>query len=225
MKDVSKQTLEDLITFIYRGEVNVNQNDLEGFFNTAKSLKIKGLENGNDAQSKSSCRSTPTKNGFQYQSSRTVQIPTPARSYSASANYSQQSWNDYKQQECFASQASNEMSSNMVNEMVNSFDDDCQGYDYAINDGGDSVLNHKFDAQSDQWNIELHTNAADEKKTDTKPPKAKRAKQANNISKYSLVLMEFPASLLYITNGEHDIRCLFPLRAQIWPITMLLLTY
>lgn len=44
MKDVSSRNLQDLITFIYCGKVNINADDLNEFLKTAKALKIKGLD-------------------------------------------------------------------------------------------------------------------------------------------------------------------------------------
>lgn len=43
MKDVSKQMLENLISFIYCGKVNVQQDSLVDFFKTAKAFNIIGL--------------------------------------------------------------------------------------------------------------------------------------------------------------------------------------
>lgn len=79
MKDVSKQTLEDLITFIYYGEVNVEHGNFDEFQKTAAALKIKGL-NGILNHSKSSVgldftRATPVvHNGSQYQSTQTIRV-------------------------------------------------------------------------------------------------------------------------------------------------------
>lgn len=44
LKDISHETLADLIAYIYRGEVNIKRENLEEFLKTAKSLKIKGLD-------------------------------------------------------------------------------------------------------------------------------------------------------------------------------------
>lgn len=46
MKDVSKQTLENLISFIYCGKVNIERDALADFFKTAKALQIKGIADG-----------------------------------------------------------------------------------------------------------------------------------------------------------------------------------
>lgn len=43
MKDVSYLALSDLLTFMYQGEVQVNQEHLGTFIKTAEALQIKGL--------------------------------------------------------------------------------------------------------------------------------------------------------------------------------------
>lgn len=43
MKDVSYVALSDLLTFMYQGEVQVNQENLATFIKTAEALQIKGL--------------------------------------------------------------------------------------------------------------------------------------------------------------------------------------
>lgn len=73
LKDVSKQTAEDLITYIYNGEVNVASECLANFLNVAKALNIKGLNGGSHSQSRESnslkrTRSDDGSNGIQYQS-------------------------------------------------------------------------------------------------------------------------------------------------------------
>lgn len=73
---MSKGTLEDLITFIYSGEVNVELRNLAEFQKTAEALKIKGLDGLVIKHSNSSFGhvSTPViYNGSQYQSTQTTQ--------------------------------------------------------------------------------------------------------------------------------------------------------
>ena len=43
LKGVGVKTLQSILNFIYRGEAEIAQDDLEGFMNTARELKIKGL--------------------------------------------------------------------------------------------------------------------------------------------------------------------------------------
>ncbi|XP_046396277.1 longitudinals lacking protein, isoforms H/M/V isoform X1 [Ischnura elegans] len=48
LKDVTFQELKALIDYMYRGEVNVSQEQLSALIKTAESLKIKGLADGGD---------------------------------------------------------------------------------------------------------------------------------------------------------------------------------
>ncbi|XP_046387395.1 broad-complex core protein isoforms 1/2/3/4/5-like isoform X5 [Ischnura elegans] len=47
LKDVGHKELQAILQFMYRGEVNVRQDDLTGFLKTAEMLKIKGLTGEN----------------------------------------------------------------------------------------------------------------------------------------------------------------------------------
>lgn len=146
MKDVSKQTLEDLLTFIYRGEVNVNQNDLVAFFNTAKALKIKGLIDESftqafDVRTPASNWSSLAQNGFQYQSSQTVIIKNVANSVASPSNYYQGSTNE--RQNDFGNC---EMSQNSYGSDI-SYVDDCQSYQGMNND--ESMMDQTYDVSND----------------------------------------------------------------------------
>lgn len=46
LKDVKFDHLQALVDYMYRGEVNVSQDQLAAFLNTAEALKIKGLADG-----------------------------------------------------------------------------------------------------------------------------------------------------------------------------------
>lgn len=48
MRDVRAGDLDALLTFMYRGEINVHQQDLAPFLKTAESLQIKGLSDSSD---------------------------------------------------------------------------------------------------------------------------------------------------------------------------------
>lgn len=48
MKDVSYVSMSDLLTFMYKGEVQVNQENLGSFIKTAEALQIKGLTADNN---------------------------------------------------------------------------------------------------------------------------------------------------------------------------------
>ncbi|KAJ8866621.1 hypothetical protein PR048_032481 [Dryococelus australis] len=50
LKDVGHKELEDILEFMYRGEVNVRQDDLTEFLKTAEMLQVKGLT-GDDSNS------------------------------------------------------------------------------------------------------------------------------------------------------------------------------
>ncbi|XP_076042547.1 uncharacterized protein LOC143026294 isoform X2 [Oratosquilla oratoria] len=48
MKDVRSSDMEALLAFMYRGEINVHQQDLASFLKTAESLQIKGLSDSSE---------------------------------------------------------------------------------------------------------------------------------------------------------------------------------
>lgn len=48
LKDVDPRHLELILNYMYRGEVNVQENDLMSLLNTAKGLQVKGLTNDNE---------------------------------------------------------------------------------------------------------------------------------------------------------------------------------
>lgn len=48
MKDVSARHMELILEYMYKGEINVQENDLMGLLNTAKGLQIKGLSDGSN---------------------------------------------------------------------------------------------------------------------------------------------------------------------------------
>lgn len=50
MRDVRGPDLEALLAFMYRGEINVHQQDLASFLKTAESLQIKGLSDSSERQ-------------------------------------------------------------------------------------------------------------------------------------------------------------------------------
>lgn len=143
MKDVSKQTLHDLMTFIYRGEVNVTRANLEHFLNTAKVLKIKGLtdecpSHAFEYQTSTPSCSTPAHNGCQFQSSHTIRIQSPANEQTFSDSVlpsyqqpqQQQRANDFYQQIDFEYNAGNPGNS-MIDIAECHFDDDFYGNDMA----------------------------------------------------------------------------------------------
>lgn len=154
MKDVSKQTLEHLITFIYRGEVNVNQENLDEFFTTAKALEIKGLADENYVHSSifpapEPTWSKPLKNALQYQSSQTVPMPFSLNSDPAPSN-------DHEQQD--------------------NFDDDYQCFGLGEDD---STMDQQLNVlSSDQCDANHCGSGANKKQMEFIAPKPKRMKRA-----------------------------------------------
>lgn len=149
LKDVSKQTLESLITFIYRGEVSVEQGHWNEFHNIAKALKIKGL--ADDTRAKSLYFPAPKTTWSppsQYQSTRTVQIGNIA----TPSNYYHQSSNGYQQED---------------------------DINYGDNDDNmdDSSMKHQLDVQDNQWDSNYYDNGADHNETNENVSKVKRIKR------------------------------------------------
>lgn len=172
MKDVSKRTIEDLLTFIYRGEVNVNQSDLVVFLETAKALKIKGLIDESFTQAfdvrtpASNWSSLAPQNGFQYQSSQTVIVKNVANSVAGRSNYHQVSTN--VRQNDFGNC---EMSQNSYGSDI-SHGDDCRN-DQRINND-ESTMDQTYDVPSDlEWGTKHGHN---QRETEMVDLKAKRTK-------------------------------------------------
>lgn len=168
MKDVSKKTLENLIKFIYTGQVNVAQHNLEEFFNTATALEIEGLvNNGSDIQgaSNSSWPARSKNNGLQFQSTQTIQNQSQSPSvYQEGDNFDQKSTNETKENvHGYASNFNADL-----------FDDDT-GYD-------EPSIDQSFESYYQQWNAENYDNQSDDIPTKIIAPQAKRAKRA--VSKY-----------------------------------------
>lgn len=149
MKDVSKQALENLITFIYCGEVKVYQENFEEFLNTAKALEIKGLvdecyEKAFDLPGSRTILSTPT----QYQSTRTVYAPKSATPNLAHSHYDSMTTSEFQFEDDFG-----HGSGNSINENGNEMDLNTN-YDYDTCIDGPSMLstNLKIDGKNDRWN-------------------------------------------------------------------------
>ena len=62
LKDVDPRHMELLLTYMYRGEINVQEHELMSFLAAAKSLQIKGLADGgsNDGNSQQNKSKPPT---------------------------------------------------------------------------------------------------------------------------------------------------------------------
>lgn len=193
--DIPKQVMDDLITFIYRGEVCVNQNNLDIFLKTAKSLQIKVLADQNyfkayESKSSASIRTLPANlfNGSQYQSTRTVPIQSPATEHiypdlDESSQYGQPA-KGFQQQSppdlAFSSGPSRTNSCDQTTCDYNnsSYDDDYFDYDM-----------EKKDTSTDPRAQVNKLNDFDEKeqvKPKCSAPKAKRTKRADGKSFYLL---------------------------------------
>lgn len=170
MKDVSKQTLEDLIKFIYTGEANVAQDNLEEFFDTAKALEINGITDDGNIQgvsnSPSSARSTY--NGLQFQSTQTIRY----QSQSSTSSYERSS-NVYQELDSFDQNRSNEKEEN-AHGFVGNFDADSFG------DGTgyvDASMDPNVESYGQQWNGEYYGNQSDGTPTTMVHQRAKRVKR------------------------------------------------
>jgi len=78
LKDVNPKHLEQLLSYMYRGEINVLQEDLGPLIETARGLQIKGLADagdGNTSRKEAPRRATP--NGLP--SHTPTHVPTPKR--------------------------------------------------------------------------------------------------------------------------------------------------
>lgn len=164
MTDVSKQTVENLITFIYCGEVKVPQENVDDFLKTAKALDIKGLADGCYEQAFDSHASTltwpaPAYNRLQYQSSRTVHVPKSVNQNKAHASFDQMPDNSFQSQDDFKYESANSMNERGC------------GHDFG-ND--DSAMDSTFDAHDHQWYADSET-GFDGTSTTANVPKVKRS--------------------------------------------------
>lgn len=175
MKDISKQTIEDLIKFMYGGEVNVEQDDLQDFFMAANALQIKGLDDGFNkfhSQMYQSSSIKPHKR-LQYQSTQTnhftgsftatefnvTSTPAPTLNIN-STKYENQDKNelDFKDEDFALT------------------DGDSDG-DFEYDNGTEEpVIDHKFTAFAEKWNNDIETGTG-KARMDTGAPMAKRIKR------------------------------------------------
>lgn len=163
MKDVSRQNLANLIKFIYSGEVNVDQDGLEEFLRIARALEIKGLIDENITQS-------PI--GFQYQTSRTVQVPNPVHSNSElSHSHDRQPSEEYQQRENIDANGTTETEYELG---INYGDDN---HSYRMDNDG-SAMNQFFDVQDNQFESNYNDDGTEVQQTTTITPKVKRAKRS-----------------------------------------------
>jgi len=81
LKGVDYDNLEAVINFMYQGEVNVAQEDLNGFLGVAQELAVKGLTDGNK-----NSNSNGSGSGEKQPVKKLVKKPMPASAASASAS-------------------------------------------------------------------------------------------------------------------------------------------
>lgn len=156
LKDVRKETLEDLITFIYCGKVHVEQEHLDQFLNTAKALQIKELADESyahlfDVRSPFSDSRTPTCNGGgQFQSTHTVYVPNSAQFDQDLLSHHQQPTNVLSQQQSyFTYEDTNEMDGN-DHGSSNSYDDEYYGSEMC--NGEPMAMDQQYGVQANQLN-------------------------------------------------------------------------
>lgn len=143
LNDISKQTLDDLITFMYSGEVSVNQKNVDAFLDIAKAFKIKGLFD--DSDENASRQSSPVPHGSQYRSTQTVPVRVQDQNNYNSAlsiNHPRASLDEF--------------------ELENLDKIDQFGYDSPIETaasfdvydkyGEDETMDQQYTAQDDEWN-------------------------------------------------------------------------
>lgn len=173
MKDVSKQSLHDLMTFIYRGEVNVTLGNLEDFLSTGKALEIRGLTDESYSQAFEPQTTMSPHNVSQYQSSHTLCVQSPANekidtdSVQSSCYQQQQPQHEYN--------GANSLDGNGYG-AENHNDDDF--YDDDIKND-DLLMDQNDYAQYDDWDAD-HGNATEEIVTQPSTPKVKQRVKRNN---------------------------------------------
>ena len=69
LKDVDAKHMEMLLSYMYRGEINVEESELMGFLATARSLQIKGLTESDNEEENQAERKANSSNASKSQSS------------------------------------------------------------------------------------------------------------------------------------------------------------
>lgn len=155
MKDISKRTVVDLITFFYSGEVNVKQSNLENFLSTAKALQIKGLIDDSylhPINSEESNSVWETNNGSQYQSTHTVRVQNLANVASTPdltdlSSHDQRSANEYRQPDTFECENDDYIyGSDTENEDISMDHEHNNGQDDLTGDVTDNSMNYQQNA-------------------------------------------------------------------------------
>lgn len=149
LKDIAKETVEELITFIYSGKVDVKHENLEDFLNVARALDIKGLTHEGCAQTSnvqpsiSNCH-TPAYNAEQYQSTHTIRVPSPTK-----INQDQQPTNAFHQQKSDSDfEDTDEMNQCGYYAGVDE-------YYYGSDTGHLDPLDQEYGMEGDPWNLKF----------------------------------------------------------------------
>lgn len=147
LKDVSKQTLENMITFMYSVEVSVNQKNVNEFIDIAKAFKIKGLFDDRDDNNESR-PSSPASNGSQYQSTQSVAVRAQDQcnyNLASTINHSQHQLNEFDIEDL------NEMDQPGYESPIENTE--CfDGYDVICED---DLMDQQCNAKDDEWNTHI----------------------------------------------------------------------
>lgn len=187
MKDVSKETMVQLVTFIYTGEVSVPPETMTEFLKTAEALKIKGLAGGySHSQLLKSVREQPVQakssKGVQFQSSQINRNRAEHSSESQSTiDTPTTSHQQVKQEQHDDEQFSDGIS--LSSERSNAY-----GMD---NDSIDSIDRHNDDNAGDDDENQT-TN------TESNEPMAKRAKPNEGISSHGSLYQSIMVLIYFI---------------------------
>ena len=102
MRGMNTSQLRAVVDFIYHGEVNIDQNDLDAFFNLAEELKLKGLNGCNTHQIDSTQKPT----GIKPDKTR-----NKTHSYPIETNYQNKPGNEISKLQCETSDFSHQEAS------------------------------------------------------------------------------------------------------------------
>jgi len=90
LKGISYKDIQSVLNFMYHGEANIAQDDLNNFLSVAEELKVKGLTQGNNSNSSNSSKPKteppqsqpqfPTKDRSNFRKPPVSNVPTPLHS-------------------------------------------------------------------------------------------------------------------------------------------------
>lgn len=168
MKGVSKQTMADLMTFIYTGEVNVDSNSLADFLQSSKELEIKGLsgimyqQSSVQVQPMQSSYDKPGRNGEQFQTTRINSVQC-----SKTANKDTDSANAYEFPYQPHSNGSTIYGNDFNSEHSSRFGDEKSSFGMETNgDENNACDSNNYDlAMGIQWNIDYDNDLSNDNET------------------------------------------------------------